>query len=500
MKKIIKSILKSFKHAFITNEEVQRLVNKYPRLFYFYKKRIDKAKFTGLPLTIFGLCFFYILVLFLSVVQDFITADIIIQADERINTLLYVFRNATAVKTFIWITLLGESWTIIVFILLTSIFLFLANKKWHILGLWLATIGSEGFTYLAKIIFQRSRPLNSVLLETSASFPSGHATIAVSFYGFIVYLLIKKMKKKRYRILTTLSGIILALLIGFSRLYLGVHYTSDIWAGYLVGLLWLIIGISLTEWKLSHNQPTPTQIKITTKQFDNIFIGLVGTAIIFYIACGLSYNPKLIPGKPITIEATVKNVENMFIDYNLSRHTETLTGDTQEPISFIISAQNDNLLVENFKKAGWLTADSVNIHSSIDMAKFAILNQEYATAPMTPSFWNKEVHNFGFQKATEIKSIRQRHHARFWKTNIKTADGQNIYVGTVSFDIGLKWLITHKISPDIDTERELLFSDLQNINALKYFSKTKLVKPTLGKNFGGDQFFTDGEAYFIYFQ
>lgn len=180
-------------------------------------------------------------------IKNFITANLIVRADHYINTLLYVFRDASAVKTFIWITLLGEGWIIVLFTLIVSFILFLYKKKWHMLGLWFAVIGSEGFTFLTKIIFDRPRPINAVFLETSASFPSAHATAAVSFYGFIVYLLIKKIKQKKYRIFTVLLGLTLITLIGFSRLYLGVHYMSDVLAGYLIGLLWLYLGIRITR-------------------------------------------------------------------------------------------------------------------------------------------------------------------------------------------------------------------------------------------------------------
>jgi len=118
---------------------------------------------------------------------------------------------------------------------------------------------------------------------------------------------------------------------------------------------------------------------------------------------------------------------------------------------------------------------------------------------MTPSFWNKQVNDFGFEKSTETKSVRQKHHARFWKTNLKNDQGNNIYVGTVSLDTGIKWGITHKISPNINTERKLLFTDLEKTGVIKNSIKTKLVNPILGKNFSGDQFFTDGETYFVTF-
>ncbi len=177
-------------------------------------------------------------------IKNFII-DNITQADQFVNALLYGLRNNIIIKIFGFITLFGESWVIILCVLATSVFLFLKNKKWQIMGLMLAVIGSIGFTYLLKLIFNRPRPINAIFLETSASFPSGHATIAVSFYGFIAYLIIKKVNEKKYRVPVILSGIIIALLIGFSRLYLGVHYLSDVLAGYLIGLLWLIISLKL---------------------------------------------------------------------------------------------------------------------------------------------------------------------------------------------------------------------------------------------------------------
>lgn len=496
---IIKSLYQSFKKAFIDNENVQGLEKKYPHTFNFLKRRFDRTKFSGLPLTILSAIFLYALLLFFGSIGDYIFSDIIVKADVQINTLLYAFRNATAVKTFIWITLLGESPTIIVFALTISALLWLSRNKWQILTLWLTIIGSEGLTFVTKLIFHRPRPPHAVFLEDSNSFPSGHATIAVAFYGFLAYLIFRKTKNKLLRAMIILITIILIFVIGFSRLYLGVHYVSDVWTGYLVGLVWLIIGIGATELKPSEEQNNLNGQNRISKYQKMIAGGLIGTAIIFYVSFRLTYHPKFLPTPPITVEATVANITNIFSDYNLPRYTETLVGDTQEPISFTIAAPDDASFVNSFEKAGWTAADKINLNSTLELIKYSFLNYEYATAPMTPSFWNKQIHDFGFEKATETKSVRQRHHARFWKTNLKTASGDNIYVGTVSLDTGIKWFITHTISPDLDTERELLFSDLQSTGRISSFEKLKLVNPVLGQNFSGDPFFTDGAAYFINF-
>ncbi|MBT7706287.1 phosphatase PAP2 family protein [archaeon] len=89
-----------------------------------------------------------------------------------------------------------------------------------------------------KYIFHQARPLNSLIAETGYSLPSGHATMAVVFFGLIFYLFIKRK--------TLLSGVLtslIILLIGFTRIYLRVHWLTDILAGYVLGGLILWIGI-----------------------------------------------------------------------------------------------------------------------------------------------------------------------------------------------------------------------------------------------------------------
>ena len=84
---------------------------------------------------------------------------------------------------------------------------------------------------------------------SSFSFPSGHATAAVAFYGVVFYLLIRNAKrlKSKFALLTT--GFVFILIIGFSRMYLGEHYLSDVVGGYLLGFLWLLFSISILLWK-----------------------------------------------------------------------------------------------------------------------------------------------------------------------------------------------------------------------------------------------------------
>ena len=293
--KFIKSIYKSVKTALYTNEDIQKLKIKYPHTTYFLKNRIDQTKFTGLPLTILSIIFIYVFLLFVGAIESFITTEVITSVDFRVNALFYTFRNNILVNLFTWITLLGESITVIIFTMLVSLFLWLNHKRWKIVTIWFIVICSGGFTFIAKLFFQRPRPTNAVFLETSNSFPSGHATISIAFYGFLTYLAVRKLKKKKYQILSILIGILLITLIGLSRLYLGVHYVSDVWTGYLIGLMCLIIGITITEWNIFSSKTTLEEKKILKNYKKIIIIGLFSVASIFYIVYGLSHKPEFIP-------------------------------------------------------------------------------------------------------------------------------------------------------------------------------------------------------------
>jgi undecaprenyl-diphosphatase len=92
-----------------------------------------------------------------------------------------------------------------------------------------------------KIFFSRPRPDHPVYEAARGfSFPSGHAMSAMTFYGLIVYLVWKNVENRALRWLLTILLVLFIFLIGLSRVYLRVHYASDVMAGYSLGLVWLI--------------------------------------------------------------------------------------------------------------------------------------------------------------------------------------------------------------------------------------------------------------------
>jgi undecaprenyl-diphosphatase len=104
---------------------------------------------------------------------------------------------------------------------------------------------------LSKNYFHRLRPESlSFYYEFSFSFPSGHATVAVAFYCVLFYSIIRSRKTNASKFKWLIAGILFIGLLGFSRLYLCVHYLSDVMAGYSLGLLWMLLAISIREWMI----------------------------------------------------------------------------------------------------------------------------------------------------------------------------------------------------------------------------------------------------------
>jgi undecaprenyl-diphosphatase len=102
---------------------------------------------------------------------------------------------------------------------------------------------------LLKQLFQRKRPLSPLLKAAKGlSFPSGHAIMAVTFYGLLIYILQHTIETEWLNWTVTILIIILIILIGFSRIYLRVHYASDVLGGFIIGLLWLLISLAILKW------------------------------------------------------------------------------------------------------------------------------------------------------------------------------------------------------------------------------------------------------------
>lgn len=487
------SLLASIAEAIAANPHVRKLVANHPAFFAFVRKRVDRTKFSGLPLTLLGVAFLYILLLLGGVIEDVLSLDPIVALDTRIENLLFAFRDPLLVKVFLWITLLAKGKIVLCVALLLVVIFFLWKKREFVIPLMVTLTGSALFDLLGKVAFHRQRPPGvAVYAETSFSFPSGHSTIAAALYGFAVYCFWRRSATWGRRLNILFAGIFLIAAIGFSRLYLGVHFLSDVLGGYLLGLLWLIIGICMAESNTRKERPpaahapAPATARIVTA-------GMALACIAFYLYSGLHYRPVsyLPPPRAATVVAAV-DLLKMF-DGTLPKYTENIAGDRQQPLSVVIVTPDEGTLAGAFARAGWVAADPLRADTLVKMAGALLSNASYPAGPVAPSFWNRRVNDLSFGKPTPARTVRERHLARLWKTDLQTADGRAVYVGTAVLDAGLKWSVLYRIGPDVDAEREGLLRDLLAAGAVASVRRNGFVPPMTGRNSFGDPFFTDGK-------
>ncbi len=168
--------------------------------------------------------------------------------DMRVLLDLAASRTDTLTRAMIVVSTLGE-WTVILLLSFAiAMSLYFKRLRTEASGLLVATAGGALAVLILKYLVLRPRPDVALraIVETSPSFPSAHAALAVAFFGFLAYLIVRD--NKRLRIVPIAAVVVLCAIIGFSRLYLGVHYLSDVIGGYAVGALFLWIGIEIQDW------------------------------------------------------------------------------------------------------------------------------------------------------------------------------------------------------------------------------------------------------------
>jgi undecaprenyl-diphosphatase len=158
--------------------------------------------------------------------------------------------NAINNKMMLFITFLGKHQFLIpANLILIFYFLLVKKQNWFSIRVITIAISSLVLMLLLKQLFQRKRPLSPLLKAARGlSFPSGHAIMAVTFYGLLIYILQHSITIDWLKWLITVLVILLIILIGFSRVYLRVHYASDVAAGFIIGLLWLLLSLAVLKW------------------------------------------------------------------------------------------------------------------------------------------------------------------------------------------------------------------------------------------------------------
>ncbi len=188
------------------------------------------------------------LYMFMGLSTDFIEKKEF-QFDQNIIDAIRSYSSPAMDEFMLFITEMGSKFMLGLLLVISMIWLFVKHKDvWGMQFYFITVAGGGLFNLLLKNFFERERPnINRIMEADGFSFPSGHSMGSMTYYGFLGYLVLRSKRKPLSKLGLGILLCLVILLIGISRIYLGVHYPSDVLAGFIAGSVWLVTCISLLE-------------------------------------------------------------------------------------------------------------------------------------------------------------------------------------------------------------------------------------------------------------
>lgn len=223
---------------------------RHPRAWAFVVARLARGEYLGLHLTVGIIVSLAALWLFGGVTEDVIHHDPLTAVDLQLAS--WFRRHATPLgdSVGVFFSTIGSPMGMAVLAITVAIVL-VYRRCWISLAAWAAAFAGAGvLAYAIKVIIHRPRPDGATrfLRGASFSFPSGHALGSLVGFGMLAYLLVSSWPPaRRHRVMVSIGAAMLVLAIGIARLYLVVHYLSDVIAGFAAGMVWLAACITAVE-------------------------------------------------------------------------------------------------------------------------------------------------------------------------------------------------------------------------------------------------------------
>jgi undecaprenyl-diphosphatase len=245
----------------IESPRMERVHERHPRAWQFIADRFARGEYLGIHLTLGLIVSLAALWIFGAITEDVVTGDPLTQFDLTVLQAFRAHATPTGDRIMQGISLVGSPQAMALLWLVTTIVL-AVRRRWLALGgVTAAFVGGTALDVALKFIIHRPRPAGAAMFlrQFSYSFPSGHAMGSLVGLGMVAYLLVVfRARSHAARSAVIVATVVLVLAIGLSRLYLGVHYFSDVMGGYAAGLVWLAACISGVE--IARRQPHPATV------------------------------------------------------------------------------------------------------------------------------------------------------------------------------------------------------------------------------------------------
>jgi membrane-associated phospholipid phosphatase len=203
--------------------------------------------FLGVHLLVGILVFAGMTLILGEISEDIINHEPLTTADAQLSMWLHT-HGSPVLTRFLWIvTSLHSTLAVSCVAVIVGLYLLWRRQPYWVAALWLSVFGGMLLNKLLKYVFHRARPHfdDPILTLTSYSFPSGHTMMATVLYGAMAAYLIAKTPDWRLRLLIVFLATFLIALVGFSRIYLGAHYLSDVLGAMAEGIAWVSLCLTL---------------------------------------------------------------------------------------------------------------------------------------------------------------------------------------------------------------------------------------------------------------
>lgn len=394
--------------------------------------------------------------LFLGIVEDVISNDPLIQFDQLIYAALQGLRTAWGDRLMVAITEAGGA-VGTVFLIAGVALLLAIKRRWRTLGYWLAAIGmAEIFVVLLKYTLERARPHNIYTGLAQFSFPSGHATSSIVAYGFLAFL-VSRGKSDRGKMAITLLAAAVITLIAFSRIYLGVHWFSDVLAGMSLGLAWVaLLSIAYTH-HAAHERMGPWPLLL-------VALATLGLTAGFYAGDRYRAEVERYAFRPALQTVPLDDWTGTGWRQLPASRSE-LDGEREEPFSLQWTATAGQL-ADTLQASGWQAPETWTLKSSL---LWLLPTTQIQQLPVLPKFDHGEAATITFIK---VINSDERLVLRLWPLGREVRPdpalpARPLWIGMVATEHLLHpggMITLASTGKDFRTPLRILAQDLQNQN------------------------------------
>ncbi len=415
------NFFKTIYDIFIKSTFWKKFSTEWSRLASSIEKRFNPNIFSGLPMSALSVAAMISLVM--SIIIGFAVKNpnnFLVDFDTRVRATILLFSNTHLAAFSFLVTILGSVAFITVAGVLVAFWFWLERRHSYLIALVVSVVGAFTTSTLLKSFFARPRPMPTFYFENNFSYPSAHATIILTFIFFLAYYAIKAYPRWSRNISVILISSVVVGLVGLSRLYLGVHYFSDVLGGYFLGSFWLLVGIIIQ--RQTEKLDTARRFK---KSLQVLLLGafLLILVLVFSKEALNKSNLRIFYYSPSAIE----RLTNIDLQKNNQwpAITENVRAAKERPVTAIIES-SQNTLFAILKKNQWELRPQPNFSNIFQEFINFVTKKQLTEIPVRPRFWANQPNDFTFVRTVTRGKKKDDYIIRLWQST--TNQGQNIFI------------------------------------------------------------------------